>query len=253
MCNSDINIGWRLSRNIVLHFFLIETIHAPAKHLWYCSQFFGNFLEEENQAINISNICDESVEWRFMQRRSERGGGWSKCEDQFQTIDWTQLQPSWYYLLAPPHRVLAKDPLLWTIAFATVSLPFSPFVLWLRQSHDTQLSIFWGRGRLGVARFIHSNQDKGLHSEKKFTLSKCANQNHVGFFSFKELFERADIPKEHIDHQKHLDICQRFCRPKINLGSWQHIFLRLFKQSFGKKWFFLTKNTFYHLWLSCDS
>ena len=112
-----------------------------------------------------------------------KGRGWSKCEDQFQTIDWTQLQPSWYYLLAP-HRVLAKDPLLWTIAFATVSLPFSPFVLWLRQSHDTQLSIFWGRGRLGVARFIHSNQDKGLHSEKKFTVSKCANQNHVGFSFF---------------------------------------------------------------------
>ena len=84
----------------------------------------------------------------------------------------------------PPNRVLAKDPLLWTIAFATVSLPFSPFVLWLRQSHDTQLSIFWGRGRLGVARFIHSNQDKGLHSEKKFTVSKCANQNHVGFSFF---------------------------------------------------------------------
>ena len=56
--------------------------------------------------------------------------------------------------------------------------------LWLRQSHDTQLSIFWGRGRLGVARFIHSNQDKGLHSEKKFTVSKCANQNHVGFSFF---------------------------------------------------------------------
>ena len=123
--------------------------------------------------------------------------------------------------------------------------------LWLRQSHDTQLSIFWGRGRLGVARFIHSNQDKGLHSEKKFTLSKCANQNHVGFFSFKELFERADIPKEHIDHQKHLDICLRFCRPKINLGSWQHIFLRLFKQSFGKKIVFSHQK--YTLWLSCDS
>ena len=113
----------------------------------------------------------------------------------------------------PPHRVNYCELL---------SLPLSLCLflfLWLRQSHDTQLSIFWGRGRLGVARFIHSNQDKGLHSEKKFTLSKCANQNHVGFFSFKELFERADIPKEHIDHQKHLDICQRFCRPKINLGS----------------------------------
>ena len=45
-------------------------------------------------------------------------------------------------------------------------------------------AFFWGRGRLGVARFIHSNQDKGLHSEKKFTVSKCANQNHVGFSFF---------------------------------------------------------------------
>ena len=63
--------------------------------------------------------------------------------------------------------------------------------LWLRQSHDTQLSIFWGRGRLGVARFIHSNQDKGLHSEKKFTLSKCANQNHVGFSFFKRILWKA--------------------------------------------------------------
>ena len=179
MCNSDINIGWRLSRNIVLHFSLIETIHAPAKHLWHCLQFeSGNFLEKKNQPINISNIWDESVEWRFMQRRGGRGGGDQSVKTNFKLLIGLNFSPADIIYL-PPHRVLAKDPLF--------HLPLSLCLflsLWLRQSQDTQLSIFWGRGRLGVARFIHSNQDKGLHSEKKFTVSKCANQNHVGFSFF---------------------------------------------------------------------
>ena len=153
----------------------------------------------------------------------------------------------------PPYRVIAKDPLLWTIAFATVSLPFSPFVLWLRQSHDTQLSIFWGRGRLGVARFIHSNQDKGLHSEKKFTLSKCANQNHVGFSFFKRILWKAR-------HSKRAywptEVSRRL--PKVlssknqfgNLTTYFSAVVQTKCQKFLQKIIFLSPK--YTLWLSCD-
>ena len=116
-----------------------------------------------------------------MQRRSVRGGGDQSVKTNFKLLIGLNFSPADIIYL-PPIESLQK------IRFCELlNLPLSLCLflfLWLRQSHDTQLSIFWGRGRLGVARFIHSNQDKGLHSEKKFTVSKCANQNHVGFSFF---------------------------------------------------------------------
>ena len=116
-----------------------------------------------------------------MQRRSVKGGGDQSVKTNFKLLIGLNFGPADIIYL-PPIESLQKIHFC-ELLNLPLSLCLFPF-LWLRQSHDTQLSIFWGRGRLGVARFIHSNQDKGLHSEKKFTVSKCANQNHVGFSFF---------------------------------------------------------------------